>query len=287
METRLAANTEALWQPIRQWNDNQDFQISLAYKTEGGKIVIKIIEYIEDETKLENKERSETSVIELNSEGRWGKYKRVVHPKKGTIRADISLQLPEVEDRNPRQIELSDLKIIPVPQPTILLQRKKETPKTVNDYPKIIFSRINPTKYRIKVQHAEGPYTLAFLESFHPSWSLYWRGKTVEETPASPITSYFEGQVQEEGHKNSFINQFTFATWNKKPIAEERHFIINGYANAWLIKPEDVKGKENYELIVEFGPQKFVYIGLFINIITWIGCLSFFIYSKIKGKGIK
>ncbi len=73
------------------------------------------------------------------------------------------------------------------------------------------------------------------------------------------LTSYFNNDVIEGKHKNIFLDQTTFETFGQDPIAEETHLQVNGYANAWYIKPSDVYNKEDYELIVEMTSQKLFY----------------------------
>jgi hypothetical protein len=89
------------------------------------------------------------------------------------------------------------------------------------------------------------------------------------------VASYFDGEIKEGTHRMTFLEPATFETWGKKPIAEDRHYLVNSYANSWYITPEDVGGQEDYELIVEFWPQRLFYIGLFISLITLIGCLAY------------
>jgi len=57
--------------------------------------------------------------------------------------------------------------------------------------------------------------------------------------------------------------------------------LVNGYANSWYITPEDAGGKQDYELIIEFAPQRLFYKGLFISGITLAGCLIYLLYNSI------
>jgi len=66
----------------------------------------------------------------------------------------------------------------------------------------------------------------------------------------------------------TFLEPATFETWGLKPIADDRHYLVNGYANSWHITPEDAGGAEDYELVVEFWPQRLFYLGLFISGLT-------------------
>ena len=84
----------------------------------------------------------------------------------------------------------------------------------------------------------------------------------------------------------TFLEPATFETWGREPIAEDRHYLVNGYANSWYITPADVDGQENYELIVEFWPQRLFYIGLGISGMTLISCLAYLIFVWVKEKRI-
>lgn len=154
-----------------------------------------------------------------------------------------------------------------------------------DEIPKITFVKINPTKYRIKVENAKKPYVIIFQENFSKNWKLYvnknmsnWVNH--EKVYGKERTSYFEGQIEEGEHRNNFLELATFETWNMRPIAESSHVIINGFANSWFIKPSDVGELENYELIIEFLPQKIFLIGLLVSVLTFMICLVYVIYIK-------
>jgi hypothetical protein len=161
---------------------------------------------------------------------------------------------------NVSDIKYKNLQIQQIIQPTLTLKKvedKKTDVKTQT--PQITFVKINPTKYRVKVEGAKEPYTLVFSESFNQKWKAY-------------ISNQHEKTVT-----NSFLE-----TWTKEPINEERHLLVNGYANSWYITPEDNAGEENYEIIIEFWPQRLFYIGLFISGLTLIGCFGYLIFDFLK-----
>lgn len=47
-----------------------------------------------------------------------------------------------------------------------------ELPEVSRDYPKIEYSKIDPTHYRISVENATSPFVLVFNQSFNSSWQL-------------------------------------------------------------------------------------------------------------------
>lgn len=160
--------------------------------------------------------------------------------------------------------------------PTVLLRMKKND-QVPADTPKTIFVKINPTKYRVKVTGAKDPYTLVFSENYHQGWKAY-----INQTKNSKINpfdhyggilaSYFNGEVKEGSHKNIFFLSNFFETWGKKALPEERHGLVNSFANSWYIKPEDSGGKQDYEIIIELLPQRFFAFGLFTALMTLIVC---------------
>ena len=87
--------------------------------------------------------------------------------------------------------------------------------------------------------------------------------------------------INEGEHRNTFWAASTFETWKKRPIDEERHYQVNGYANAWQILPEDVEGRDDYELVVEFEPQKYFYIGIIVSLSVFGFCLTYLLVKRI------
>jgi hypothetical protein len=162
----------------------------------------------------------------------------------------------------------------------------------IKKLPKITFVKINPTKYRIKVEEAKEPYTLVFSESYHDGWKAYvnqnQKSKIKNQNDyGETVASYFEGEIKEGTHKNSFLDKNTFEAWGKKPLAEEKHLLVNGYANSWHIEPGDAGGEESYEIIIEFAPQRLFYIGLGVSLATLLGCLGYLGIEEIRKFGRK
>ena len=174
-------------------------------------------------------------------------------------------------------------------QPEIILKFINKLGNYEKQVPEISFTKINPTKYRVKVEGVKMPYTLVFLESFNKDWRAYISHTLLvndSKEEESTIVSYFDGQIKEEDYKNIFLEKATFETWGKKPISEDRHFLVNGYANSWYITLQDAGRRENYEIIIEFYPQRFYYLGLFISGLALISCLFYLTFDLVKNKRI-
>ena len=103
--------------------------------------------------------------------------------------------------------------------------------------PNITVEKINPTKYVIHVDTSQ-PFFLVFSESYHKNWVAYTNG---EQVPG------------------------------------ERHFVANGYANAWFINKTG-----SYDIDLEFWPQKLFYIGSATSITALIICTLYISKNKMK-----
>lgn len=131
--------------------------------------------------------------------------------------------------------------------------------------PSLTYKRVNPTKYRVQVAGAaDNPYTLVFSDAFNADWNVYVSDAPYEALPIRE--TYLGGAVSESFHENVFYDAKTFKTRSMTSIAGDRHFMINGYANAWHIRPEDVGGKDRYEIIVEMKQQRYFYYSLGISV---------------------
>lgn len=138
------------------------------------------------------------------------------------------------------------------------------------------FKKINPTKYRISINNkTSSDLPLVFNESFHLGWKIYL------------------------ANHHFFSNHF-YETWFKDPIVgEENHFMVNGYANSWIVDTEEIcksdnycvknsDGTYNFELVVEYWPQRFFYAIQVVLVVMMIFCLGYtgrmFYILKIKNK---
>jgi len=172
--------------------------------------------------------------------------------------------------------DISKIEMTKLVIPTVILEKEKGEQET--SLPQLVFSKINSTKYKIQIARVQNPYFLVFSESFDKGWKVYINQS---QDPISEMTAtYLSDKIKEGEHQNIFLNQDTFETLKEKPIAEERHYPVNGYANAWLILPEDADGADNYEIVLEYSPQRLLYIGGAISLLTVIGIIFLTLVRK-------
>lgn len=159
----------------------------------------------------------------------------------------------------------------------------------------ISFSRQSPIYYKMSIKGlSKNQKTISFLESFQSGWGLYLNKYNSSELCNNP--QYFAKENTNECQlQQKFFEGEEFPYLWKKPIFNDKHKIINHYANGWAIDSNYIKqnfSKEDYqenpdgsidvELVLYFKPQSYFYLGLIISVTTLIGCLGYLAYDLIK-----
>jgi len=115
----------------------------------------------------------------------------------------------------------------------------------------------------------------------------------IEKYKIDFISEKLKGTIQNDNLPHGTF----YETWLQKPIINEsNHLTANGYANSWIIDPQEIcsenpdkctenpNGTYDFELVIEFWPQRLFYIGLFILGITLCSCIIYLIYYFKKRK---
>src|SRR3989344_253111 len=137
------------------------------------------------------------------------------------------------------RIESIELERMIVPK-IYLINENNNQQTSINPYPTVNFTKVDPTKYKVAINNRENPFFLVFSETFDKGWKMY-------------------------GKDNIYL-------------PETQHFLVNGYANAWLINPQNTDSNESRELVVEYIQQRFFYIGVIISFISFCSCCAYGIY---------
>jgi len=290
LQLAFTEDSTLYFKTIENYQGDALYRISSDYFASGGEAGIVLIEDIG----IKKKELRIKQELSVTSPDLPRHFEKIFKSTPGAETSEFYFWGKADNNRESR-IKFFNVKVERVFEPTIILRSTNyQLPITNYQLPGITFIKINPTKYRVKIEGAKEPYTLVFSESFHQGWKAYISNQGVvssnqgsvnsNQQYGEEVASYFEGGIKEGTHKNIFLDRNTFETWRKKPISEEKHSLVNGYANSWYITPEDAGGKQDYELIIEFAPQKLFYIGLFISILTLVGCLGYLIFAFFRKK---
>ncbi len=279
---------------IPEWGEDSIYIISFDYLTYNQNFSMALYE---KRGVKKNQYVSNTYNEALQSK-EWKKFSTAILSKRDAQSAflQITKDQDDIPDQNNdgsvKKIDIKNLSVVKIADPRIVFKKIVRSEKTVT--PQIIFTKINPTKYKVTVRGAKDPYALVLSEQFNLSWKVFLpnganEAKTLKglfsrtlgeiitsilhaknivissEASKENLTSHFNNDVIEGMHKNIFLDQSTFETFGQDPILEKTHLPVNGYANAWYIMPEDVQNKKDYELIIEMTSQKLFHVSLLIS----------------------
>lgn len=226
-----SGNRPTFYERISEWEYGKKYRISFDYKigNEEVRLFVKLAKRGKGEDTISLRPVGEVRGSGVEEAG-WRHFEEIVEADHGA--EEVGLYLYTTAGKDLETGEFKNVTVRRIPEPRVVLRKLGNS--DIREIPKITFARVNPAKYRVRVEGAKEPYTLVFNEGFHRGWKVYM---------------------------------------NKSPIDAD-HLLVNGYANSWYIEPEDVGGAENYELIVEFWPQRLFHIGLLISGIALIGCVG-------------
>ena len=283
---------------IKAWKPESYYLVSFDYQTYGNPFRVQTYEL--DKSTGSPAEQIMQDVLYTNV---WKKYQAIIQSGDELRLAYLNILYDPKEKKeeisntdNKPLIEIKNLSIAKILTPKMVLRRKIAAVPKQSTMPRIEFQKINPTRYNIKLTNVKEAFSLVFSQAYSMNWKLVdtrrptksFRGWVSRQSAkmlrfvtapfVSPIVDsvaeeYYGGTVREKTSQQVFLTKETFDTWGKEVVADNRHILVNGYANGWYIGPEDFGGRDNYELVMEMTSQKLFYGSLAISLITFFGVL--------------
>ena len=164
--------------------------------------------------------------------------------------------------------------------------------------PTIEYKEINPSKYAVIVHNAKASFPLIFNLMYLKGWDVYpqvYPDKNITFKGNKFISKDINGTIQ----NNNIPNGHVFQTLLEKSLPAKYHFIANGYSNSWWINLNYIKklgpqyykvnknGTIDFELIIDYWPQRLFYIGIIISGTTVIIFILYLIYDAVKKRKTK
>jgi hypothetical protein len=129
---------------------------------------------------------------------------------------------------------------------------------------------VNPTKKIVRVKGATTSFFLGMSESYHDKWQAQF--------------------------DNAKIHGIVNGWWPfAKPdrIDDAFHYKLDGFLNAWYVDvPQychnqnlchaNADGSYDIDMVIEFWPQRWFYLGLLVSGTTLTGCISYLVYEGIR-----
>lgn len=130
----------------------------------------------------------------------------------------------------------------------------------------IKFERISPAKYKVSIIKNKAPFLLILSTDYSPLWKAYILN-----------------------NKKKTRLEFT-ETFFSKSLDEMYHSRVNNFANSWWIDADkleegsmlkkDADGSYNFEIILEYWPQKSFHFGILISVISGLVGIFYLVFSK-------
>jgi hypothetical protein len=273
------AKNMSFW-PIKNWGKSSLYLVSFDYKIEEGALGISILEEVErpKEGVAETKEGLQKVLRVKKKE--WSYFETLVASDDNSSGAKIYF-FSLVDSGQLAKASFRNLKITKVNQPDLMLRAVDLSPSQ-QIIPKISFQEVNPTKYKIAITGAVTPYLLVFSENFHQDWraGIISAGEE-RKIEGETVADYFQGEILEKKPKNSFWEENFFKKQDESFVPQTRHLEVNSYANSWLIFPEESNGRSEYQIMVEFWPQKLSQLGIIITGLSTVVTLIYLVFIQL------
>ncbi len=255
LQIRASKHIACLRQNLDNFDKNSNYYLSLDYKHISGPPpqVSFYPRATEPLSKPEN--------IDIDADNEWHNYTKLL--KHGDFVDETSFYIYLPTDGVTESItNIDNVKIYKIPElPSKYLRSTNEASGNLEQFNKYH----NPTKSEVLVNGLKEPRLIVFSDSYHPDWQAFIRKTN------SSRSSWWKGLFKQQGFQ----------------IPDEDHVIANGFVNGWWLNPdelpEDIKNEQGeYQIVVEFGPQKYFYLGFIVSVFTVLSCIIFLIYNFSK-----
>jgi hypothetical protein len=199
------------------------------------------------------------------ADNKWHTFSKIVTAPADATSLSINLYAKESDGTTNNIDRYDNVKIIQMPNLASTYYLVSDPGVTFEQPASTTFTIISPTKKLVHITGASTPFFLAFSESFDPHWQVELNNSKVQGMGA--ISPFAKPDV----------------------VPNANHFKLDDFLNGWYINPValcgvsgDLKsgctlnpdGSYNIEMVIEFEPQRWFYLGLIISGLTLVACVE-------------
>jgi len=208
----------------------------------------------------------------------WNKFTRNIIIPGGATQMSLYVYAKPVNETENIINRYDNFQLIENPNLTNAYYLLSEPKTELKNPASVKFDLVNPTKKLVHIKGATTAFFLAMSESYHPQWQLQMNNKKVQ----------------------GFLDKWW--PWAKPDrVGDEYHYKLNDFLNTWYVDPvllcetkninqkakdgcvKNANGSYDMEMVIEFWPQRWFYLGLIISSLTLLGCL-FYLYWTTRRK---
>lgn len=207
----------------------------------------------------------------------WNTFSKVIRIPERATGANLFVYAYSTDGKTNIVNRYDNFKLIELPDISDRYYWVSEPKNVLKEPDSITFDLVNPTKKLVHIRGATTPFFLGMSESYHPQWQVQMNDDNVQ------------------GLLDAWI---PFVRPNR--IGDEFHYKLNDFLNGWHVDPEELckngnracvkhaDGSYDMEMVIEFFPQRWFYIGLLVSGATLVGCVGYLGYDWVRGRrGIK
>lgn len=216
-------------------------------------------------------DEAETSYLKRleDTKGGWRTNTKTISVPAGAKNIKLYLYAyPDSSGLEPGTARYDNFKFAPIPSVQDRFYLLSEPYKQLQKPQKLSYEVKNPTKTIIHVEGARSPFYLETKESYSPRWGL---------------------SMQSTGAKSWWPFGQTAS------VPEKDHLKINNFMNGWLVDPSEFcessckknnDGTYDMTLVMEFGPQRWFYVGSVISAITFLTVIGYLVYDEMRVRSV-
>lgn len=244
-----------------------------------------------------------SDTISSDKPNQWGYYQKLLKAPFGSSVATLYLYTYESDGRTNNSILFDNFKLIKTPniEGRYFLVSGDNT-ALVN--PKqVTLSNVSASKTTTYIHNQSQPSILNFGQAFDPNWKIFLEPVTSKAPCISESNNRSEYSFDETEYiECDKVGPVGFGdinyTANKFVLPASYHYMVNGYANGWLLDPEYIKdsyprqlwemnddGSINVKLTIYYQPQSYFYIGAIISSITLLSTIFYIAWRNIRHGG--
>ncbi len=295
---------DGLVKEIPGWRGDAQYMITFEYDTHGEYFLYRMFDkwLVDEEAGL-----IRTNIFfekNLHSQG-WKTQQTLVSANE--LSKSAYLQFLIESNNTSGRLDVRNVSVVRIDNPHVFLRKKSYGTASGWKPPRIVFRKINPTKYQVDVSGAASPYLLVFLEAFSPHWQFVDAEKKATGVASQIlrtlgmvysaigsrlgasytggdqiVATHMDGAVTEKVHTYSSLDPRNFASWGNASIAKKQHFPAYGYGNAWIVRPEDMDYKKTYTLYIEVANQKDFYLFFTLSAVGVAGIIGWSVFRFIR-----
>lgn len=207
--------------------------------------------------------------IPIKSPG-WHHYSKIITVPNDATQAEIYIYARSLEDsRTWITTRYQNIKFTAMAEGGVNYKTVSFSDIYLSKPKNITYQIINPAKVLVTIDSASGPFFLTTVQQYSQSWKIY-------------LNSI---------HSSAFGSLYPFAEPNF--ISQDNHIALNGYLDSWYIDVNSLCNNSNncqrnsdgtytIEIVMEYWPQRYFYLGFIIFVITISLCFIYLLVIFLK-----